>query len=278
MAADEAKLFGCPHCGFRVSPQDEVCSRCGNRFPTNTMFECPFCGELVPRGSKSCPTCFVDFGEFQQKAALHATDESIDNLLMEIIKLEASEVKTQDKRLSCPRCSWLLDGTEDSCPKCGMAFTADATYQCPICGAFVPSEAESCSECGTAFTEEEGRRAEAHEEVETAMSDLMAAIEHRGRVPEPADERPSQQPPTEQPAPEPEQAPTVPEHLPTTAPEPVQETRTEDTARTTQPEEPAIGTKIEPEQEPEKASEAPKPAPKKVKTRKLKAKPAGPKA
>lgn len=265
MVAEESKLFGCPHCGFRVGPQDEVCSRCGNKFLTGTMFECPFCGELVPRGAKACPTCFVDFGEFQQKAVAHASDESIDNLLMDIIRLEASEVKTQDKRLSCPRCSWLLDGTEDTCPKCGMAFTAEATYQCPICGAFVSSEAESCSECWTAFGEEE----ETHKEVETAASDLLTAMGQRDRIPQPVTEAPPEQPtpepPTEHVAPEPAQ-------IPEPGPEPVQEPVPELV------EPPAGAAEPAPAQEAEKAAEPAPAAPKKPRTRKLKVKPAGPKA
>lgn len=264
MEAEGSRILGCPNCGFRVAPQDEECPRCGNRFASETKFECPFCGELVPRGAEACPSCFVNFAEFQQRAVAQASDESIDKLLIEIINMEASEAKAQDKRLSCPRCSWLLAGNEETCPKCGMAFTADAVYQCPICGAIVSAAASSCSECGTPFSEE--AKAELEEQrrrdVESALTSLMEAL----GVPE-------QEARTEAT----DVGKTAPELL---APEEATQKPPEEITESKPPappeapkQEPVV---TEPVAQAEKSAQAPK---KPTKTRKLKAKPSsGPKA
>ncbi|MEM4232487.1 MAG: zinc ribbon domain-containing protein [Thermoplasmata archaeon] len=263
MEAEGSKILGCPNCGFRVAPQDEECPRCGNRFASETKFECPFCGELVPRGAEACPTCFVNFAEFQQRAVAHASDDSIDKLLIEIINMEAAEARAQDKRLSCPRCSWLLAGNEETCPKCGMAFTAEAAYQCPICGAIVSATARSCSECGTPFSEE--AKAELEErrrkDVEAALTSLMEALGAPGECA-----------PTEAAG----AGETAPERLPA---EEVAKKSPGEIAGSKPPAPPEA-----PRQETvvtESAAQAEKPAqaPKKpTKTRKLKAKPSGPKA
>jgi predicted RNA-binding Zn-ribbon protein involved in translation (DUF1610 family) len=156
MAKEGKKLFGCPGCGFRVTGREDACPRCGAKFGDATLFECPFCAEQVSRNAKSCPSCHVQYDEFYSKMQRRGSEESIDELLMEIIELEANQVKKEDKRLSCPRCSWLLDGTEERCPKCGVAFFADdVSYQCPVCGATVLADAMRCDDCGSTFAEEE---------------------------------------------------------------------------------------------------------------------------
>ncbi|MEM0344292.1 MAG: zinc ribbon domain-containing protein [Thermoplasmata archaeon] len=269
MEAEGSRILGCPNCGFRVAPQDEECPRCGNRFATETKFECPFCGELVPRGAEACPSCFVNFAEFQHRAVAQASDESIDKLLIEIINMEASEAKAQDKRLSCPRCSWLLDGNEETCPKCGMAFTADAVYQCPICGAIVSATARSCSECGTPFSDEAKAKLEElrRRDVEAALTSLMEALEtpDEESATEAADvgktvselhapEEAAQEPPGEAVESKPPAPPEAPKHPEVPKQEPVV---------------------TEPVAQVEKPTQAPK---KPTKTRKLKAKPSGPKA
>jgi len=268
MATEGSRILGCPKCGLRVDPRDEECPRCGNKFVTETKFECPFCGELVPRGAEACPTCFVNFSEFQQRASAHASDESIDKLLIEIINMEASEAKIQDKRFSCPKCSWLLDGSEETCPKCGMAFTADAAYQCPVCGAIVSAAAEVCGECGTAFSEEAKaiQEDERRRDVEAMLTELLDAL--GGRVDEetrmPATVAPPAEPERSVAARteiEPAETVSVPSPLPTDA-----ETR------------PTTSTQTEEEVAQNRLTQTSKQTPKKTRTRKLKAKPAGPKA
>lgn len=155
MDRTDKKLFGCPVCGFRVSGTEDACPRCGTRYNKNTRFECPFCGEHVPAKATECPSCHVEYVEFYEKMDGRASDESIDDLLTEIISIEAEQVKQEGKRLSCPRCSWLLDGTEERCPKCGVGFLEDVSYQCPVCASMVPQDATQCQECGAKFVAEE---------------------------------------------------------------------------------------------------------------------------
>jgi predicted RNA-binding Zn-ribbon protein involved in translation (DUF1610 family) len=78
--------------------------------------------------------------------------------------MEAHQVKKEAKKLSCPKCSWLLDGSEDRCPKCGADFSSDLSYQCPVCGAPVLEESATCKECGANFVDEKRRK--------TSMADL----------------------------------------------------------------------------------------------------------
>lgn len=181
MISDESKLFGCPICGFRVGPEEGVCPRCGNKFTQATKFECPFCGELVEQDAEACRGCHVNYAEFRAKTENKAKDETIDSLLMEIIQMEASEVKSEAKRLSCPVCSWLLNGTERSCPKCGKSFDLDLTYQCPVCGSLVHSDAVKCSECDAMFEEGEEEVSE-HEEAAVKLDELADAVEARAYV------------------------------------------------------------------------------------------------
>ena len=176
MASGTAKMFGCPFCGFRINPSDDVCSRCGNRFIESTRFECPFCGELVERGAKACPVCHVNYTEFRERAEERGGDDSIDSLLTEIIRLESTSVKKEDKKLSCPECSWLLDGSEEKCPKCGHSFAEDVSYQCPVCGSEIVADASQCPGCGAMFAPEsatEEERASEHEEASSALDEIL---------------------------------------------------------------------------------------------------------
>ena len=173
----EKKLFGCPVCGFRVSGREDACPRCGTRYNKNTRFECPFCGEHVPAKATECPSCHVEYDEFYENMGGRASDESIDDLLTEIISIEAEQVKQEGKRLSCPRCSWLLDGTEEKCPKCSVGFLDDVSYQCPICASMVPQDSTQCQECGAKFVEEEPAAEEAPEAHKAVESEEPTAEE-----------------------------------------------------------------------------------------------------
>lgn len=150
--AEKKRLLGCPACGFRVSGDEDTCSRCGARFGDQAKFECPFCGEPVSPDENRCPSCMVRFKDFS-KTEKRASEKSIDGLLMEIIEKEAAEVKEQDKKLSCPMCSWLVDGSEQTCPKCGVIFSETVAYQCPVCAALISAETAKCGECGSVFLE-----------------------------------------------------------------------------------------------------------------------------
>jgi len=185
MARTKDKMFGCPACGYRVSSGEEVCPRCGNAFNKETKFECPFCGELVERGAKSCEACHVNYGEFKEKTEARGGDDSIDSLLLEIIKLESTSVKRDDKRFSCPKCAWMLDGGEEKCPKCGESFSGDTSFQCPICGALVNPDAIKCPECGTGFSEDEEARASQHEGAEYSLDEIATAA---AQMPSPSEE------------------------------------------------------------------------------------------
>jgi DNA-directed RNA polymerase subunit RPC12/RpoP len=235
----------------------------------------------------------VNYIEFKEKTEARGGDDSIDNILLEIIKLESLAVKEEEKKLSCPICSWMLNGNETVCPKCGKSFVEDVTFQCPVCGSLVSADAVRCSECGSTFEEEAEGRAAAHQQASSALDEIMSvassAPEER-RPPEPAPmveperqpqyrskvtsifgrrvDTPKEGPKKSAPAPEvvrePEPAPEPePVPAPVVLPEPEPEARVE-------PPEP-----IEPERTPE--PEEPKPSeasqPKKSRQRKLKAKP-----
>ena len=225
MASNAKDLFGCPYCGFRVNPLEDTCPRCGNKFTGDTRFECPFCGDLVAPGSKSCPTCHVDFVEFQTKREKRPSEDTIDSLLMEIIRMESEQVKSEDKKLSCPNCSWLLNGTEDRCPKCGRTFIEDVTFMCPVCGSSVSSEAEKCPECGAIFVgeeeEEDAQRVDdEHAEVTSRLSEILtAAQEHITESDESVAEEKRPSEPVPEPTPEPE---PMPEPVSAPEPEPVE--------------------------------------------------------
>lgn len=285
MPKEAMKLFGCPICGFRVSGAEEACPRCGTKYGSDTKFECPFCGDHVPRGAKSCPSCHVIFKEFHKETKKTVSEQSIDELLMEIIELEAHQVNKEEKKYSCPRCSWMLDGTEDRCPKCGAGFVDEVSYQCPICAATVPEDSDRCAECGTSFAEDQPALPSTEPET-AAPAHVFDPEEYLGApkpmVPETVEE-------VAQPEPAPVEQPPVVEERP---PEPVAEPEPEPQPTPEPVPEPVVETPKEPEPEPtpepapaaEPPAEEPKveaevekatqpPAQRKLKTRKLKAKP-----
>jgi len=147
------RILGCPICGYRVDPRDHICPRCGSEFYEGTKFECPFCGGLVSSKDRTCPSCNVDYSDFRERTIARGSDDSIDELLTEIIGLESNQVKKEDKRYSCPNCSWMLDGSESLCPRCNHDLVVDLSFQCPVCGAIVSSNTSACPECGANFEE-----------------------------------------------------------------------------------------------------------------------------
>lgn len=306
MESGTARMFGCPFCGFRISPSDEVCSRCGNRFVESTKFECPFCGELVVRGATSCSVCHVNYTEFRERAEARGGDDSIDSLLTEIIRLEAASVKNEDKKLSCPECSWLLDGSEANCPKCGHSFAEDFSYQCPVCGSAIRADASNCPECGATFAPEdmtEKEKASEHLKTTSALDEILTHADKESRATAESDEqllmeqmdrtakqkspsmfdriasamkqepRPTEETPIPEPSPEPEPiraAEVVPEPTPEPKPE-VAEPRP--TQQATPDEREATGTSESAPKEQDFSPQETASKPKKTKTRKLKAKP-----
>jgi rubrerythrin len=149
------RILGCPICGYRVDTKDRTCPRCGSEFDTGTKFECPLCGGLVDSNARSCPSCHVDYGDFKEKTIARGSDDDIDELLTEIIGIESAQIKQSNKRYSCPKCSWMLDGSESVCPRCNHDLVADLSFQCPMCGSIVGSSAKACPECGVSFEESE---------------------------------------------------------------------------------------------------------------------------
>ncbi|MGB2826535.1 MAG: hypothetical protein WBC49_07875 [Thermoplasmata archaeon] len=224
MTDDDKKLFGCPTCGFRVSGKIDACPRCGAKFGKEAKFECPFCGESVERDTDVCPSCNIRYVDFVTKAEEKVTNESIDDLLTEIIEMEAKNVKEEAKKLSCPKCSWMIGESEENCPKCGNVFAENVTYMCPVCAGLVHFEATKCEECGSVFAEED--------------KDLEEQVPEEPAV---AEEAPAQDK-----EPEPVAEGTVPEEAPVlaepVAEEAVEEAKAEVAADEVQKEEPAEPT------------------------------------
>ncbi len=282
MSRDMKRLFGCPVCGFRVTGSEDSCPRCGTVYGKGTLFECPFCGVHVAPSSPKCPSCRVSYEEFNTRASEAHSDESIDTLLTDIISFESEQVRQEDKRFSCPRCSWMLDGSEEKCPKCGVGFQDAVCYQCPICAAMVGADSSRCPDCGTLFGEPEvpaeGQAVPEADAEQTAPEaaaepEPTAAETETERPPEPVQEQavePVQeevvQPAPEEPAqagpgpsPEPVMEPVAAEAEPATSEEPPAEVRT------------GPAEEAAPEEKPQ-ADEAPKPKQRKLKTRKVKVK------
>jgi len=266
MASDSIELFGCPYCGFRVRPDEEMCPRCGNAFKDGTKFECPFCGDMVAPGVDKCPSCHINFSEFMSRAQKKVSSDSIDSLLMDIIKLESSQIKKEDKKFGCPKCSWMLDGSEERCPKCGAEFTEGSSFQCPICGAFVDSGVSSCPECGAPFAGEDGsdeeKAAEDHEAISSALTEILTSAGPQ-EIPAELEDPVLELPPVAEPPPRISPAAREPVRAP--------------------PQEPVVEPADEPVPDPEPV-DSPQPppkkapqasGPKKTKQRKLKAKPGG---
>jgi rubrerythrin len=175
MATEFQRMFGCPVCGFRIDEAEPTCPRCNNKFDSGTKFECPFCGELVDPKVGVCPACHVDYVEFKAKTKRKGSDANIDDLLTEIIKLESMQARQEPKKFSCPGCSWLLDGSESKCPKCGKDLSDEFAFQCPICGASVSSEARSCADCGAKF-EDDGTTSPAAQPLIHELEDFAATV------------------------------------------------------------------------------------------------------
>jgi RNA polymerase subunit RPABC4/transcription elongation factor Spt4 len=300
MIEQDRKLFGCPTCGFRVSAKVEACPRCGAMFGSGAKMECPFCGESVERDSKECPVCQITYSDFVTKVEERVTDESIDSLLTEIIEIEAKKVKEEAKKLSCPKCSWMVDESEDKCPRCGNVFAENVTYMCPVCAALVRFEAEKCEECGADFLGEEDVEEPSAVEVsepapERAESEDVPAAEEVVSESDPEEEAPPVvmpepaleivEPETEEGVPDEPVRAQAEEERPqpeteATTPEEAQAVAVIDAVREPLPEEPKPVE--EAAQEPEvgkvaeqKETKAEKPAVpvRRLKTRKLKAKP-----
>ncbi len=203
-ARNPQRILGCPICGYRVdTAKDRTCPRCGSEFETGTRFECPLCGGLVDANAKACPSCHVDYGDFRERTLARGSDDDIDELLNEIIGIESSQVKQAGKKYSCPKCSWMLDGTEAVCPRCNHDLVTDLSFQCPMCGAIVRSSAKACPECGVSFDESEA----AEERPESPPSKVQPTPTV---VEEPEEHAPVQAPspqPVQEPQPEPERMP-----------------------------------------------------------------------
>lgn len=185
MALERKKLFGCPSCGFRVNGVEASCPRCNAEFGKDVRFECPFCGETVAPSMKECPSCHTTYDAFVSEAEKRLTDESIDRLLTDIIEKESKQVREEGKRLSCPKCNWMVDRTEEKCPRCGIVFSEAVAYQCPICAALVAADTEICEECKAVFVTEETDTSRAQvASVERAVRDESESIRAAAQVPE----------------------------------------------------------------------------------------------
>jgi hypothetical protein len=277
MAPERKKLFGCPSCGFRVTGTEDACPRCGAKFGPEARFECPFCGEVVTPLTKECPSCHIAYDDFVSKAEERVTDESIDSLLTEIIEIESKKVKEEAKKLSCPKCSWMVDGTEDNCPRCGTTFMDLVAYQCPICASLVHYDAEGCYECKAIFVVET-----ADDGTCEAASVEEAPAEEKPETPVVAEESPVEDEPERQAVPEAEEEEPVrtPEATPQekvaqeTMPIETSEPKEEEPAEEKAPaeEEPVMEVQPPVVEDRPPAVEEPTERPKKVRRRKLKAK------
>ena len=251
MAPERKKLFGCPSCGFRVTGLEETCPRCNAKFGQEALFECPFCGDTVnPRG-RECPVCHISYEEFVSKAEERVADDCVDRLLTEIIEIESKRVKEEAKKLSCPKCSWMVDRTEDICPRCGAVFSESVTYQCPVCASLVSADASECNECHAVFIEDESAQegAAAETAVEAEPEPTLAPV-------------PTSEVPAAQTTPEPEPAE-----------EPVSETAKIEPATAAEPEPSVSDEPPQVKDEPgDGRAAAAAPARKKVRRRKLKPK------
>ena len=132
---------------MRIDGTESECPRCHKKFEVGFKFECPFCGGLIPKGSERCPTCLIDLGSFGGQDR-ETVEKKTDSILDELIQLESSLIKQEEKRFCCPECSWLLSGTESKCPKCGRPLVNGDGPVCPICMAPISKDATECARCG----------------------------------------------------------------------------------------------------------------------------------
>ena len=140
-------VLGCPACGMHITGTESECPRCHHKFEDGIRFECPFCGGLIPKGSKRCPTCQIDLMTFPGSTQ-QSVEQTADTILDELIKLESSLIKQDEKKYCCPGCSWLLAGSEQKCPRCGRALVDDTGVACPICFAPIQKDSKECPRCG----------------------------------------------------------------------------------------------------------------------------------
>src|SRR5512139_2514395 len=134
------RMVTCPACGMTVSGLESSCPRCGREFEKKTVFECPFCSSKIPENSAKCPICQIELSGVSDKAKASTVDNSLDLLLDDLIEIESAQVKKEDKRFCCPKCTWLLDGSESKCPNCGQVLAGESGLQCPICGTLVSKD------------------------------------------------------------------------------------------------------------------------------------------
>jgi len=136
---------------MRVTGLENACPRCGKKFDRYVKFECPFCGELILVGSQKCPVCKVDLPGISDQVKSKPVEKTMDELLDDLIEIESAQVKKEGRRFCCPKCSWLLYGTETKCPKCSQILTGKFGLQCPICGTAVEKGMRECTKCGIAL-------------------------------------------------------------------------------------------------------------------------------
>jgi len=134
-----------------VSSLERACPRCGREFEKPSVSECPYCGTKIVEGTKKCPACQVDLTETPDGSKASSIDKSLDLLLDDLIEIESAQVKKEGKRFCCPKCAWLLDGTESRCPNCYQVLTGKYGLQCPICGMPVEKAQIECPKCGIAL-------------------------------------------------------------------------------------------------------------------------------
>jgi RNA polymerase subunit RPABC4/transcription elongation factor Spt4 len=210
-------------------------------------------------------------------------------LLLEIIKLESTSVKQDDKRFSCPKCAWMLDGSEEKCPKCGDGFSGDTSFQCPICGGLVRPDSIKCPECGTGFSEDDEAMASQLEGVEYSLDEIATAAQ----TPSPSEGLEAPKAEEDGQGRGKEDVSAVTDRISSTFGKIVEAMKVESKPQRTQspppdeklveeiavepePTTPAPAADLSTEEEAKDAQAEPEPAaPKKTKTRKLKAKPQG---
>ena len=151
MTSKSSRKLSCPACGTRIVGKEMACPRCGEKLETRGKIECPSCGELISGRSKVCPKCKVKLSAISDKTKPQSKDKAKGELVSDLFELEASYVRREDERFSCPNCSQPLDGTESKCPKCGHALGGEPGLQCPICGMAIDRGRTQCPRCGVSL-------------------------------------------------------------------------------------------------------------------------------
>lgn len=170
------RVLGCPACGMRITGTESECPRCHHKFEEDFKFECPFCGSLIPKGSERCPTCLIDlrgFGGQDQESV----EKKTNDILEDLIQLESTLMKQEEKSFCCPTCSWLLNGTESKCPKCGRLLSEDEDLTCPICLSPMPRDASECPKCGAILRTRTAPQPESAVPTTSAPTPAVAALQ-----------------------------------------------------------------------------------------------------